>query len=84
MLKENIYTLFGIILGIIVYVKSRDKNYGYYKIGLSEWFEYSLIPLYIGAALYSREKISKTLLGAEGGFHIGVFIFNKILKIPLN
>ena len=81
-LKGNSYTLLGIILGIMAYIYSRNDDNGYYKIGLSETFEYSLIPVYICAALYSREKISKTLLGAEGGFHIGVFIYDKILQIP--
>jgi hypothetical protein len=76
LIKMNSYTLIGLILGICAYIKSNEKENGKYNIGLSKYFEYSLIPIYVFASLYSNEKISKTLLAAEGGFHFGIFIKN--------
>ena len=72
--KNNIYTLIGVLMGVLTYNNTKNKKYGHYNIGLSKYFEYSLIPIYLCAALYSNEKISKILLAAEAGFHIGVFI----------
>ena len=74
--SEQIYTLIGMILGICAYIQSRNDDHGQYNIGLSDYFEYSLIPVYLFVSLYSNEKLSKTLLAAEGGFHMGVLIYN--------
>lgn len=67
----NLFTLIGVIFGILAYIKSKEPDNGQYNIGLSKYFEYSLIPLYLGSSLYSNEIISKTLLAAEAGFHMG-------------